>query len=284
MSNRKGLSLIELLVVIFILGLLVAILIPPIGSSKPIARRLVCGTNAKGLGISMYVYANDYDDKLPVQGAGTRQWGETTTGWDNPGNEWPGGEGSITVASSLYLLVREADVGFGAFVCLSSDETEYENKTGHDLTKLWDFGGDPSKHVSYAYHFPYGEFTVSATSNAGNAVLADRNPWYDDKLTRSSIDKAGKYTFKDKVSLIDNTDDSDWKKQIGNSQPHDREGQNVLYVDGHVEFLKSSDVGVDGDNIYTIGGETEKERRIGKAPAGRDIDAANETDSLLVND
>ena len=115
--------------------------------------------------------------------------------------------------------------------------------------------------------------------------MADRSPWFDEKLTKSSIKKETAETFIDKVSLIDILTGTDkWKYQIGNSEPYDREGQNVLFNDGHVEFVKRPDVGIEGDNIYTIGGVTKEEKRRGIAPTSDVIDAVDDYDSLLVND
>jgi prepilin-type processing-associated H-X9-DG protein len=75
-----------------------------------------------------------------------------------------------------------------------------------------------------------------------------------------------------------------WQFQIGNTKSHDRQGQNVLFGDGHVSFEKRPDIGTKHDNIYTIGGDTETDRRIGTAPTAESIDSANAEDSLLVND
>jgi prepilin-type processing-associated H-X9-DG protein len=42
-----------------------------------------------------------------------------------------------------------------------------------------------------------------------------------------------------------------WDKVLnGNSLNHGGEGQNVLFLGGHVEFFKSRNVGIDGDDIY----------------------------------
>lgn len=58
----------------------------------------------------------------------------------------------------------------------------------------------------------------------------------------------------------------------------------MLFNDGHVEFCRRPDVGTKFDNIYTIGGETEVEKRKGTAPTDMQFHAANAEDSLLVND
>jgi prepilin-type processing-associated H-X9-DG protein len=286
MGNRNGISLTGAFVVIGVVVFLFMILIPAgCVIKQPLHPRLVCGTNLKGMANALNVYAFDYRDEYPVQGAGTHKWGTTTTGWDDPEKDWKNSTGTLTVASSLYLLVREADVGVKSFVCPESYQTAFVNTTADDIVELSDFGPNPTDHLSYSYQFPYGKFPADGTGNPGNAVMADRNPWFDKTLTASSIDKESKWTFTDKVSLIDFLPGGGtWKQQIGNTGPHGREGQNVLFNDGHVSFVKRPDVGTLYDNIYTIGGETEVQKRIGTAPTGMSIDSADAEDSLLVND
>jgi prepilin-type processing-associated H-X9-DG protein len=49
-----------------IIILMAAIMMPALSRTKGLAQRLVCGTNMKGLGTAMMVYANDYDRKFPT--------------------------------------------------------------------------------------------------------------------------------------------------------------------------------------------------------------------------
>lgn len=185
----------------------------------------------------------------------------------------------------MFLLVREADVGTMFVVCPASDQQPFVNYTDYYVADLWDFGANPTDHQSYSYHFPYGKFPADPTGAPGNAVMADRNPWFDKKLTASAIKNESRRTYSDKVSLLDMFKGArSWKTRIGNSYPHGRKGQLVLFNDGHVDFSRRPDVGTKDDNIYTIGGETEVEKRIGTPPTSEEIDAFDEEDSLLVND
>ena len=177
METQKGLTLIEVIVIIAIVVMLWAILMPRIGMDPKIARRVVCGTNLKGFGNAVTVYANDFDGQYPYQGMGTaHNWADWTDNWFNPEKDWSK-EGTITVGSSLYLLVRLADVSPRAFVCPKSKQEEFKwedpknpNKVDPwelgDLVKLWDFGHDPYKHVSYAMHKPYGKYPADDTNNS----------------------------------------------------------------------------------------------------------------------
>jgi prepilin-type processing-associated H-X9-DG protein len=56
--------------------------------------------------------------------------------------------------------------------------------------------------------------------------------------------------------LATNTSSSGQSMQLGNSNNHGKQGQNVLFGDGHVEFDNNPFCGTDRDNIYTRGGLT----------------------------
>jgi len=301
MRNRKGISLIELLVIFAVIALLLAIFMPSLGKVKKIASRVVCGTNLKGLGTAMTVYANDYDDECVRLGHGF--WAkELGYSFDDADFKPYDFEGPCTITSSLYLLVREADVSPKSFVCPKQKEQvafEGQNTKNLDLVELWDFGDNPYKHVSYAYHQPYSRYRADGTHAASFAVMADMSPWMKDGDFKKPNDEN---TLPPQI--IDITDQSTFDK--GNSLNHasyqeqfliffERTrkrptglGQNVLYADGHTAFEKQPNVGVKNDNIYTYWSTeenpTEQDIQGGTAPTGRDPenDAKSVDDSFLV--
>lgn len=62
--KNKGFTLIELLVVIAIIALLLSIVIPAVSKAKDYAKRVVCSSNIRQIGIALQVYGESYDDKL----------------------------------------------------------------------------------------------------------------------------------------------------------------------------------------------------------------------------
>jgi prepilin-type N-terminal cleavage/methylation domain-containing protein len=325
--KKKGFTLIELLVVIAIIAMLLAILMPALNKVKKIAMRVICGTNLKGLGTAQTVYANDYNGEYALQGGktnptwstdgATNYWAMATVPWSDS-TQGP----EVTIGASLYLLVREADVAPKSFICPAGSEKEFDGKNPSmlDITQLWDFGGDPVATygspvtaVSYSYHQPYRGGDTTPTGNNGKksryaagdtrsasfAMMADKNPWFDAKLSLNASATQSDFTsFRAPLNLgvvpagtpTDWNSIDKWKVGVANAQPHDRDGQNVTYADGHNSYETRSDVGTKNDNIYTTWesstpGNIEKAWRIGTllgTPQGnfpRSLD-----DSFLVND
>ncbi len=286
MKNRKALTLLDVVVAIVIIIVLLAIFMPLFNRVEKHPPGQVCGVNLKGLGTAMIVYANDYDDnfpELPGEGPWAKELGfDYATTRPEFGR---GGEQAQTgrpISASWYLLVRETDVSPKSFVCPSSSQVPFggENPQSLDITELWDFGGNPYKHVSYSMHNPYGKFPADGTRSAAFAVAGDMSPWFlDGDIVSPGKNGEGPQLIGDDWSI--NAQVEKMQIQAANSSYHDHEGQNVVYGDGHRSYEKRSDVGVRHDGIYTYqsGGDI----RIGKNPTGRDEgnDAISREDSFL---
>ncbi len=281
--ERKGFTLVELLVVIAIIALLMGILMPALARVRQIAFRLVCGTNLSGIGKAMLIYSNDYDDELPRAGGRGATWSGSIANWmaDNRfaayGVSPNGSGGAGTITSCFYLLVKYAEVTPKSFICKGdSGTTEFKPAiagAGHlQLIDLWDFGPEPLKHCSYSYHMPFGLYALTTSSEPGMAVAGDRNPWITSPAAEAK-EFPGKFNPTGGREFVN----------YGNAIAHQEDGQNVLFMDSHVNFEKKSFCGINDDNIYTFW-QPGTDVRMGLAPVPGNSEPADRLDSLLVHD
>ncbi len=69
---KRGFTLIELLVVIAIIAILAAILFPVFSRAREQARKAVCLSNMKQIGLALMMYVQDWDENYPMNRIG---WG-----------------------------------------------------------------------------------------------------------------------------------------------------------------------------------------------------------------
>jgi prepilin-type processing-associated H-X9-DG protein len=260
-----------------------------------IAYRMVCGSNLSGIGKALLLYAGDNQEAYPMPGVGPLTpiycasknipsyaggfSGEgTATGAFQP--QLPNTHGGrASIGSVFYMLVKYQDVSPKQFNCKGDSGAEVfktssvaGSSTQTDLTKLYDFGDNPGKFNSYAYHFPFARaatgapvqsgFPVSVNSKPNAPLAADRSPAFDKNaasyincdgstqggtLGSAATASSASSPFKDWSTNGNEYKDKDF---VFNSASHQREGQNVLFNDGHVTFSSTANVGIDNDNIY----------------------------------
>ncbi|MBN1505769.1 MAG: hypothetical protein JW955_02930 [Sedimentisphaerales bacterium] len=264
---------------LFVIGL---ICVPIFAGVKHSGFRPSCGTNLSSIGKAMLIYANDHQDELPLAGGRDTTWGPGLSNWTAAsrseafGLDPNGTGGQATISSSLCLLVRYGGVAPKTFVCKADRGTRPFDPNRlpaahRDLTALWDFGPDPARHCSYSYHMSYGPYRLTTSYAPDAPVAADHDPWMDGPRRKAS--DFPKFRWDGSVK----------QQRAGNSVPHWLDGQNVLFLDSHVEFAKRAYCGLDNDNIYTISANSTAGDPLG-TPTRLGSQPANRRDSVLVND
>ena len=283
--NQTRLTHIEVLVIAGLCLFLLAVLPVACRKARTDAGQTLCARNLALLGQAMFVYANDYDGELPRAGGRNSGWGIPMWNASDRYSAYgvtPGtGEGGrVSIGSCLYLLVKYGDVAPATFVCPTDPAgrefalSEYPaDRPDFALADAWDFGPDPAKHYSYAYHIPFGRYPLKTSDDPGLAVLADRNPW----LMGRPFER-----FEPDIPPYKGTAE---QAAAGNTISHDEAGQNVLFLDGHVAFEDRPHCGLDNDNIYTISALPEHGDPKGSLPTpGAGSSSAHARDSLLIQD
>lgn len=290
-SRRRAISRLDVFAVIVALSVISLgyYALQPRYRCRELSKRLVCGSNVKGIGTSCKIYANEnleswptpafdeslvgkIDYRVPVGGgAGNSHFPNRS----QPSISGAGGTKALSVSRAYWMLVRSGDITVKQFICPTSGDVVDPTK---NLDRHHDFTA--RNNLSYGFQVPYGPTETKAREGADNKMVfaADKGPYRSAKVVGPApglepiLLPAGQY--------MTHTP-QEW--EAFNSANHPKEGQNVLYADGHSEFKRMPTAGVDGDNIYTIALDNinEASRTSGESPWLRSLPPFSSTDSVI---
>jgi prepilin-type processing-associated H-X9-DG protein len=215
------------------------------------SNRVKCASNLRQIGQAILLYSNDNRGVYPRTRASLVKdgqepvpvWG-TGVAATQPFKEDGPAENDVTAA--LFLLLRTQDITSEVFTCPSSNDEKDVFGGAPDAAPIGQSNfSDFKKNLSYSYQNPYPTvaaigkgFKLNNAIGPDFAVAADKNP---------GTVGAGDNVFKPTATS------SAVEMKLANTSNHDKDGQNVLYGDGHVAWESNPFVGINRDNIYTTG-------------------------------
>jgi prepilin-type N-terminal cleavage/methylation domain-containing protein len=279
MKRRAGFTLIELLVVLAVVAVALAIAVPLLQSYRSRSRVAACKANTTLIGKGLAIYSANFKDQFPWIVSNNR-W-SARTGASQTAE--PNTDVNYNVSALLFMLLHDGAGGGEFFNCPSTADTPDPHTMNYNARCGWNWDFSPYKvgkaeHISYSYQAPMRDANgtwgsgVTAKSNPGLVILADRTPSYDNQN-----------------ALFNWADPGQADPRTGMSQNHKGESINMLYADLHVgESVGRADAGINNDNIYSCA-DSEPDANGVPQPATEQgsgsLDLANHispTDSFLI--
>jgi prepilin-type N-terminal cleavage/methylation domain-containing protein/prepilin-type processing-associated H-X9-DG protein len=275
-NSRKGFTLVELLVVIGIIALLISILLPSLNRARETANRVKCGSNMRQIGQAIMLYANENKGNYPrtryLATSTAMQCTYDTTNSANPVDPFLAVDNDI--GRAMFLLIRTQDITPEVFVCPSSNDEKDTYGSAPGINAQCKVSFKAANNFSYSIANPYPSTTavnngykLNATTGAEFAIAADKNP---EGSTSYDLTQP-------------NENSSSAIMQKANSPNHQGQGENVLFGDGHAEFVQNPFCGTQRDCIYTVSGSTNGNPTTNKQHPGKsNCQPSWSGDSILV--
>ena len=244
------------LIMIPVVSLLIAILLPSLGKARELANRSACAANLRGIESAMIIYSAENTDQYPTlpyapysasNGVPSGGLGAATADTTIEGMYGSGSSVKGSPTATQWVLVLKG-MSPRLYLCKSDTfvttpvATPAPMLSGSTYYKDFQAGNQ----ISYSFAYPY------AVGREGPVV----GPWWrntEDSSLPIAADMAplnGTGTPARDVTAAS----AGGSSKVRNSANHQGDGQNVVYADCHVDYVKRPDVGQSNDNIYSLGG------------------------------
>jgi prepilin-type N-terminal cleavage/methylation domain-containing protein/prepilin-type processing-associated H-X9-DG protein len=223
-TSSAAFTLIELLVVIAIIAILAAILFPVFAQAREKARQTACLSNLKQVGMGLMMYAQDYDETLPV-------YDDNVFDFANPA--------VYTVRPNFFGSAIPYIKNNQVFGCPSAPDIEaaVPNSTNQAVT--------PYSRSSYVGNAVIIGRTLAAIPEPASIVYAQElfnargtafmRPMCAATIAQKQANPDGNFTYK---WWFYPRDTSNVNSAINYTNIH-MGGGNLLYSDGHAKWKKS---------------------------------------------
>jgi hypothetical protein len=185
------------------------------------SQRQLCKVKQGNIFQGLSNFKDDNGGKVPAFAAtsGSPWWKVGDQGSENHSN-----------TRNLYVLVKDGYANLSDFVCPGSGG-KIPELTPSEIRNYKDF---PERdYVTYSFQITSGNNRLQCQK----VIMADRNPLFE--TLPSDYNKPLSLRLNKTLSNI-------------NSINHGRRGQNALFDDGHVQYLKTRRIGIAKDDIYTV--------------------------------
>jgi len=205
--------------------LIVGVLVPTLGVARQRYRRQRCQMQMGSIFQGLSNYISDHDGQSPAVAttAGAPWWKVGDQGRENHSN-----------TRHIYLLPKGGYVELSTFVCPGYKGDKPLQLDDSQIKRLKDF---PSRrYVTYSFRIRC-HIIGSGRLMCRKVLMADWNPLFEqlpEDFSRGLLLQLNR------------------KLLTLNSINHNRRGQNVMFGDGHVKFLKTRFIGIAKDDIFTL--------------------------------
>ena len=190
------------------------------------SQRQRCQMQQSGFFRGLENYVADHDGKQPVLAT------QAGAPWYKLGDQ---GAENHSNTRRLYLLVKDGYVEPDCFVCPSCDKSRGRPQlTASQIESYRDF--PDRRYITYSFQIRCSKGN-NGELHCRKVLIADLSPLFEN--LPNDFRKPFRLRLNRRLLTV-------------NSANHKRKGQNILFGDGHVKFLKNRFIGVANDDVFTL--------------------------------